>query len=151
MIETSVIIQRDPAVVFAFVADSRHGPRYLPVAESIEKITDGPIRSGTQFRARTRYGTWEVGEIVDYQPNSRLTLRVTTASKPNLDVTTFVPVNGGTLINHRFESELSLSASILGSAFRLPRAKRKLLATRQAGWSKLKQILESGDSARSSA
>ena len=142
--ESQVVILRDPAVVFSFVADSRNEPRYVPTVDSVEKITDGPIRAGTQFRARVRDGLWEgVGEIVDFEPNTRLTFRVM-SDKPNFEETTFVPVYGGTLIIHRFESEISFNGSIFGSAFRMPRAKRTMLANREAGWIKLKQILEDG-------
>jgi carbon monoxide dehydrogenase subunit G len=142
--ESQAVIRRDPAVVFSFLADSQNEPRYVPTVDSVEKITDGPIRAGTQFRAHVRDGLWEgVAEIVVFEPNSRLTVRVVSSLKPNVEMTTFVPVSGGTLITRRFESEISFNGSIFGSAFRLPQAKRRMLANRQAGWIKLKQILES--------
>jgi uncharacterized protein YndB with AHSA1/START domain len=144
----SVAIQRDPAEVFAFVADSQNAPLYMAAAESVEKITSGPIGPGTRFRTHLRLTpstTWEaIGEIVDYEPNNRLTSRVISTFAPNLDVLTTTPAGGGTLLSHRFETEVSFNLALIGAAFRIPKAKRQMLATRQAGWMKLKQILENG-------
>jgi len=145
-VETTVLIQRDPAAVFSFVVDSRNEPLYMSTVQSVEKITDGPVGPGTQFRAHvhpTPSTSWvALGQIVDFEPNRRLTFRVVSVRDPNLDVFTFTPADGGTLLNHRFESEISFNLALIGSAFRIPRAKRQMVAARQAGWIKLKQILE---------
>jgi Polyketide cyclase / dehydrase and lipid transport len=144
--QASVLIQRDPAEVFAFVADSQNAPLYMAAAESVEKITSGPIGPGTRFRIHARLTpstTWEaIEEIGDYEPNNRLTSRVISTFTPNFDVLTTTPADGGTLLSHRFESEVSFNLALIGAAFRIPTAKRQMLATRQAGWMKLKQILE---------
>lgn len=149
-VENSVLIQRDPAAVFPFVADSQNEPLYVPTVLSIDKITDGPVGSGTQFRAKmqlTQATTREtIGEIVDYEPNRRVTTRVTSGSTPNLDVITFTPADGGTLLRVRFESEISFNLALVGAAFRIPQARRQTMAARQSGLTKLKQILENTDS-----
>ena len=149
-VETSVLIQRDSATVFSFVADSQNEPLYMPTVLSVEKITDGPVGSGTQFRAKmqlTPATTWEViAGIVDYEPNRRVTSRVTSGSTPNLDVITFTPADGGTLLHARFESEVSFNLALVGAAFRIPQARRQMMATRQSCWIKLKQVLENTES-----
>ena len=146
-IDSSVLIQRDPAEVFSYIADSRNQARYVSLVESVEKVTDGPIGPGTQFRAHmhpTPSTSWvALGQIVDFEPNRRLTFRVVSVRDPNLDIFTFTPADGGTLLNHRFESAISFNLALIGSAFRIPHAKRQMVATSQAGWIKLKQILES--------
>jgi len=150
-VETTVLIQRDPAAVFSFVVDSRNEPLYMSTVQSVEKVTDGPVGPGTQFRAHvhpTPSTSWvALGQIVDFEPNRRLTFRVVSVRDPNLDVFTFTPAAGGTLLNHRFESEISFNLALIGSAFRIPRAKRQMAAVRQAGWIKLKQILENASPA----
>jgi uncharacterized protein YndB with AHSA1/START domain len=146
-VETTVLIQRDPAAVFSFVVDSRNEPLYMSTVQSVEKVTDGPVGPGTQFRAHvhpTPSTSWvALGQIVDFEPNRRLTFRVVSVRDPNLDIFTFTPADGGTLLNHRFESAISFNLALIGSAFRIPHAKRQMVATSQAGWIKLKQILES--------
>jgi uncharacterized protein YndB with AHSA1/START domain len=146
-IETTVLIQRDPAAVFSFVADSRNQPLYASTVQSVEKITDGPVGPGTQFRTKvqvTPATTWEaIGGIVDFEPNRRLTFRVVSVRDPNLDVFTFTPADGGTVLKHRFESEISFNLALIAAAFRIPQARRQMAASSQTGWIKLKQILES--------
>jgi hypothetical protein len=149
-VETSLLIQRDSVTVFSFVADSQNEPLYMPTVLSVEKITDGPVGPGTQFRAKmqlTPATTWEaIGGIVDYEPDSRVTSRVTSGSTPNLDAITFTPADGGTLLSARFESEVSFNLALVGAALRMPQARRQMIATRQSGWINLKQILENTES-----
>ena len=45
-------IRRPPEAVFDFLTDLRHELDWNPNAEHVEKLTDGPIRVGTRFRAR---------------------------------------------------------------------------------------------------
>ena len=146
-VRTSVVIHRDPSVVFAFVSDFQNAPRYIPQIESVEKLTDGPIRSGTQFGTRTRMSSQVfegVEEIVDYEPPTRLTSRVSSAQRPNLEVLTFEPVQPGTLLKHHFESQLSYPSALMGQGlFRWPMTIQMWLR-RRAAWARLRQILESG-------
>ncbi len=103
-VTSTVVIERDPATVFAFVSNLENEARFQPNVERVEKLTPGPIRAGTQFSARARLpasgGIGErvfdgIDEIVDYEPNHRLTSRTASGSHFNLDVKTFVPVSNG--------------------------------------------------------
>jgi uncharacterized protein YndB with AHSA1/START domain len=147
-IETSVVIKRDPATVFSFVANDVNQPRYVSMVESVEMMTTGPIGPGTRSRARVRVGgnkIWEgIGEIIDYQPNSRFTARVI-SDRPNLEVVTFELAAGGTLLRHRFESETKYDNALLGGVLFFPLQKQQLLAMRNAAWARLKEILESSE------
>ncbi len=146
--ESSVVIERDPATVFAFVTNDVNQPRYVAIVESVEKITTGPIGPGTQFRGLVRLGpnkTWEgTSEVIHYEPSSRVTSR-TIAITPNLEVLTFEPVARGTLLRHRFESEIRYNQALLGGVFLRGAQKQRLLAMRKAAWDKLKQILETSE------
>ena len=64
-IEGDIVIERPVDEVFDFVADERNEPRYNPRMLSAEKVTDGPIGEGTQFRAETatRRGSAEMAEV----------------------------------------------------------------------------------------
>jgi uncharacterized protein YndB with AHSA1/START domain len=144
--ETTVLIQRDPATVFSFVADAQNLPLYVPTVLSVEKITQGPVGPGTQFHSKMQVTpattTEAIAEIVDYEPNRRMTSRLTSGSAPNLDVITFTPADGGTLLRARFESEVSFNLALVGAAFRIPQARRQVMAAQQSSWFGLKQVLE---------
>src|SRR5216683_3057943 len=146
-IRTSVVIQRDPSVVFAFISDFENEPRYLPGME-VEKITSGPIRSGTQFRSRFQMPngiTFEgIEEIVDFEPPTRLTSRVASGLRPNVDVITIEPVSNGTMLKYRFETELTFPNAIIGLGLLRWLTNIELWNRRRAAWARVKQILESG-------
>jgi hypothetical protein len=56
-IEGEIFIERPPGEVFDFVADERHEPKYNPQMVRVEKLTSGPVREGTTYRAWMRSGT----------------------------------------------------------------------------------------------
>ena len=145
-IRTSVVINRDPATVFAFVSDMRNSPAYFPEIESVEQVTPGSIGPGTQFRTRVRTpnGVFEgVEEIVDYEWASRLTSRVASGLRPNLEVLTFEPVQAATKLSHRFDSELSYGLAFFGQVLTKFALRREMVARRNAAWARLKNFLES--------
>lgn len=150
-----IVIARDPATVFAFVSDLRNGPRcYYMFEETVEKVGDEPIGAGTQFRshlvlradqnpARKRDRTVDaIEEIVDFEPNHRVTTRVVAHSR-NLATFTFEEVPGGTLVTHRYEHLHPYASSLLGNRLRGRSVDRYLEKTRQAAWARAKEILES--------
>ena len=125
--KSSVLIQRDPATVFSFVADAHNLPLYVPTVLSVEKLTEGPIGPGTQFHSKMQLTpattTEAIAQIVDYEPNRRMTSRVISGATPNLDVITITPADSGTLLSAR-----------------------QIMAAQQSSWTKLKQILENTES-----
>jgi Polyketide cyclase / dehydrase and lipid transport len=145
-IRTAIVIQRDQATVFAFVADQRNGPRYIPEIESVEKVTDGAIGQGTRFHTRMRLpnGTVEgLEEIVDYQAPNEITTRVVDALRPNIEVLNFESVPEGTRLHHRFDSEITYSAALLNQGLMRPLIWLDMRSRRMEAWRRLKQVLES--------
>ena len=53
-IEGEIVIERPVEEVFDVVSDERNEPRYNPRLLWVEKVSSGPIRRGTQFRAATK-------------------------------------------------------------------------------------------------
>lgn len=141
-IRTSVVIARDIEGVFNFVADESNSPRWEEVLAS-EKITDGPIGQGTEFRFKT--ATFQgVEEITDFDPPTRLTSRLVTALRPNRTVLTFESVAGGTRIDHSFETELSYPGALLGQGLLRWMMTASMSSGRNLAWRRLKALLESG-------
>jgi polyketide cyclase/dehydrase/lipid transport protein len=145
-VSSSYVVNRSPDVVFSFLADSRNDPKYQPDIESVELVTPEPIGPGARFKYQVRLrNTIALGieEIVDYEPNRRLTTRAASARHPNLAELTFEPVEGGTLVTNRFEFERSIASALMGGWFRQPSTNRMVLERRRAGQARIKQILES--------
>jgi carbon monoxide dehydrogenase subunit G len=143
---TSVVIDRDPATVFAFVSDFRNEAKYQPSISAVEKITDGPIGPGTQFRTRVELpsGPFEgVDEIVDYQPPYRVTSRVANALRSNVGVLTLEAVPQGTRLRYSFESEITYSNALMLQGLMRWLMTLDMRSQRNAGWARLKQLLES--------
>jgi hypothetical protein len=145
-IRTSVVIDRDPATVFAFVSDFRNEAKYQPTLISVEKITDGPIGPGTQFRSRVQLpnGLFEgIEEIVDYEPPYRVTSRVANALRQNVGVLTFEAVPEGTRLRYSFRSEITYSGALLLQGLMRWLMTLDMRSRRNAAWARLKQLLES--------
>jgi len=145
-IRTSVVIDRDPATVFAFVSDFRNEAKYQPGISAVEKITDGPIGPGTQFRTRVELpnGPFEgVDEIVDYEPPYRVTSRVANALRANVGVLTCEAVPEGTRLRYSFESVISYSNALLLQGLMRWLMTMDMRSRRNAGWARLKRLLES--------
>lgn len=53
-IQTSIVIQRPRQVVFDFLLDLEHAIGIDPDIQSIEKTSDGPTGTGTEFAVRQR-------------------------------------------------------------------------------------------------
>src|SRR5260370_20884435 len=116
------------------------------MVESVEKITSGPIGPGTQSRARVRVGpnrVWEgIGEVIEYEPNSRMKSRVI-GKTPNLEVVTFEPAPGGTLLQHRFESEINYNSALFGTVFLRHLQRHRIRKMPNEASVKLEKLLES--------
>lgn len=62
VIENSVEIARSPEDVFDYLVDLRNELEWNPDAQSMEKITDGPIGLGTKFLAK-----WKQSKLVEVE------------------------------------------------------------------------------------
>jgi hypothetical protein len=155
-LSSTVVIARDPASVFAFVSDFRNTPKYYFMYEqTVEKVTPGPIGRGTQFRAHVNFHEDQlpgggqassydgVDEIVDFEPNRRLTSRVSSGRRRNLDTITFEEVGSATRVTHRFDYVHSYGGALYGMRLRNRATDRYMKANRDAAWARAKQILES--------
>jgi hypothetical protein len=146
-VRTQVLINRDVKTVFGFMSDLRNQPQYMPEVLSVEKITEGDIGPGTQFRSTVRLdetNTFEgVEEIVDMEWGRRITDRVADGTRPNYGVMTFDPVGAATKLSYQFVSEVSYASALVGQgAFRWAMTGEMRRRRRQA-WARLKQVLES--------
>lgn len=138
--EHSVQINRPPAAVFAFFADSENDPKWRPLVQEITR--NGPIGPGMTYRQRITgpggRGVPSDFEVTVYEPDSHLAFRVTAGPVRPVGVYTFRPVAGGT------EVTLSISAELTGAKkLLMSRPVQKAMESEVAGLDRAKQVLES--------
>ena len=67
-----VEIDRPASEVFDYLADGEKMPRWMKEFTAVEKVGDGPIGQGTEFRYHDKRGTDSTYELSEYQPPGRL-------------------------------------------------------------------------------
>lgn len=154
VLSSTVVINRDPGTVFAFVSDGTNAPKYQYTYDlTVEKLTKGPIGVGTRFGShvnlragidpvRRNFARDGIEEILEFEPNRKLVSTVTSGRQDNRDETTFEEVPGGTRVTQRFEYLFSYSGAVLGARLRNRELDRRLQAKRVVHWNRAKEILE---------
>jgi uncharacterized protein YndB with AHSA1/START domain len=72
VIKTTVDIDRTPEDVFDYLVDLTNELEWNPRVESMEKITEGPVGVGTQYRAKWKGMGSMIMECTDYdRPRGR--------------------------------------------------------------------------------
>ena len=139
-IEDQILIDRSVEEVFDFVADERNEPRYNPQMRLVEKISDGPIGLGTQYRAEVVSGGRAVPMVIVFTGYERPRRLASTTRLSNMDIRytlTFEPASNGTRMRWVGDLEpkgvLRLMAPFVGWMGR-----RQELRI----WTGLKQLLE---------
>jgi uncharacterized protein YndB with AHSA1/START domain len=145
-IVTSFEVKRPPEVVFDFVSDDRNLPRWRTETLSSELLSAEPVGPGSRFRQVVRLSSGKefVGEseIVDYEPNHRVTSRIPNVTAQSFDEITFDPTPDGTQVTHRWDFESSYPMAVSGSRLLEPLVRRQILKSRRAGVIRIKQVLE---------
>jgi uncharacterized protein YndB with AHSA1/START domain len=63
---TETVIRRPPQDVFDFCSDLRSELQWNPKVRYVEKLTDGPVRVGTRYRARWAISGPTAVEVVQF-------------------------------------------------------------------------------------
>ncbi len=67
VIEAEVDINQPPEEVFDYCSDHRHEPEWNPMMTRIDKLTDGPIDTGTRYAAEFAKSPPMVMECTQYE------------------------------------------------------------------------------------
>ena len=70
-IKGGILIDRPVENVFDYVADECNEPSYNAQMRLVEKISDGPIGVGTQYRADVVSGSRPVSMVIEYTAYER--------------------------------------------------------------------------------
>lgn len=98
-IEGEIVIGRPVEEVFDFVADQRNEPRYNAQMRHSEKISEGPIGLGTQYRAEVVSGRQVMPMVIEVTGFERPRMLASTTRMSSMDIRytlTFEPVAQGT-------------------------------------------------------
>ena len=96
-----ITIGRSVEVVFDYVADQTNEPQYNPDMVRAEKVTAGPIGTGTRFNSAVRSGGRTAEMIIECTGYDRPRLLASTTTMKQLDIDytlTFEPDAVGTLM-----------------------------------------------------
>lgn len=113
MIDVTVAtrVERPVDEVFAFVADIENEPRWHTDIVEAERLTEGEVGEGTNYRVKFRPQPMSPPEgkieIVEFEPDRRIVARSDMGNmKPEL-THVFGEVNGGTRVTRRIRVETS--------------------------------------------
>lgn len=139
-IHGEIVIERPVELVFDFVADERNEPIYNRRVVRAEKLTEGPIGTGTQFRAATRTMGGQAEMLIEITDYDRPRTLASTTQMTSVDirgVVRFAPDLDGTRLRWSWDVQpkgmLRLLASVLG-----PIGERQ----ERRAWTALKRLLE---------
>lgn len=140
-VEGDVTIERPLEEVFDFVADESNEPKYNPRMTRADKITNGPIRAGTQFNSVMTGvgGAAEMTiEFTEFDRPRRITEKVHLSNMDIQGCLVFEPVPAGTRMKWTWDLEPRGVTRLLGPLVRRigDRQEREI-------WTSLKQYMES--------
>jgi Polyketide cyclase / dehydrase and lipid transport len=135
-----IVISRPAEAVFDFVADQRNEPRYNPRMIRADKVSDGPVGTGTVFRSAAK-STGRPAEmrieLTCYDRPGRLTSRTTTRQADIDGTLTFDPVPGGTRMRWSWIVRPRGAARVLTPVITWIGRRQE-----QAIWTRMKRYLE---------
>ena len=104
VIENSVQINRSPEDVFDYLVDLRHELEWNPDAQSMEKLSDGPIGVGTRYLAKWKQSSLIEVECIRFNRPRGWAYSNGGPVSVVFDVT-LTPQESGTLLASRFEAQ----------------------------------------------
>ena len=145
-----IVIERPAAEVFDFVADERNEPSYNHQMLTVKQLTEGPVGSGTRFRAqmgRGRPGSHRrtlpmLVEFTTFERPRRLGSNATFAGVTTSGELTFAPRGDATLLSWTWDVTICGALRLLAPLvlWMGRREERRV-------WEGLKRRLEEGRSA----
>ena len=135
-----IVIDRSVEDVFDYVADERNEPTYNAQMRLAEKISEGPIGVGTQYRAEVVSGGRPVSMVIEtteYERPWRLASMTTMTAMDIAYTLTFEPVREGTRMRWSGEIEPHGMLKLMGPLVAWMGRRQELRI-----WTGLKGLLE---------
>ena len=113
---TEVVINRPVEDVFSFVAQGENGPLWNSAVRQMMKTSEGPVGIGTEYwmsRQLPRGPVENTLQVVEYEPNKRYSIQITSAPTPFRYRYEFGPRGSGTRLSLSAEGALGGVADLL--------------------------------------
>src|SRR5512136_775034 len=94
--EASILIRRPVKDVFEFVADGLNGSKWNSAVVEVMRISEGSIGIGTRYWMTRELPSGRVEntfEIIEYEPDKKLTVKITSGPTPFVYHYRFEPVD----------------------------------------------------------
>ncbi len=107
-LQVSVHIDAPVETVFGYSTDNQNDPHWMEEVTRVEQTSDGPIGVGSTFRNYVDFmgKTFDDShEVVEYQPNERMTIVQQTGPVPFKATYLYEPVAGRTVFTMQIEAE----------------------------------------------
>jgi len=140
--ETSIVINRPVEQVFTAMADAKNQPQWDSTLAEVRLMPDGPVSVGTKitevrkFMGRMSENT---GEVVEFEPNARITRKSVDSPMTVIGTITFASTLKGTKVSWRWDLQFSGFFVLVG-----PLIATGMKKGAEAGLHGLKEMLESG-------
>ncbi len=111
--QASLDASRSPQEAFAYLSDFSTTAEWDPGVVEAERLGEGPIGEGTEFRLLARFlgrETELVYRLTEYDPPTAMTVRGENATVVSLDRITFEPIGDGTRIT--YDAQLTLKGAM---------------------------------------
>lgn len=123
--EASIIINRPVGQVFAAMVDSKNQPKWDIGLLEARLLPDGPVSVGTRItEVRKLMGrtTENTGEVIEFEPNAKITRKSVDAPMMVLGTVTFAATPGGTKVNWKwdlkFKGMFALAGPIIANSMK---------------------------------
>lgn len=135
----TITIDRQPAAVFAYLADLENLPRWNYAIHETRKITTGPVDVGSRYlQSRTiPVPSDESLEVIEFEPGRRLTIRGSLSSFPAQISYTLRPVRKATTLTNTVDLQPPPPLNLLA-----PIATHRIKSAVAANLDVLKRTLE---------
>jgi len=140
--EASILIDRPVGQVFSALVDSKNQPKWDTGLLEARLVPDGPVSVGTRitevrkFMGRTSENT---GEVIEFEPNVRITRKSVDMPMMVLGTVTFTATSQGTKVNWRWDLQSKGFYALVG-----PMIANSMKKGSEASLRGLKDLLESG-------
>ena len=104
--EKIITINRPINEVFAYVSNMENGPKWQPELLEVQRITNGPLKIGTQFTSARRIMGQKMETTIEfaaYEPNSKYIIKSIAGPLPFEQSTLFEPIAEGTKLTTTIE------------------------------------------------
>lgn len=148
----NIVIEKPVEEVFGFVAMGENGSLWNSAVREVKKISEGPVNVGTKYamiRQLPGGSVENVYEVVEYDENKKLSIKIISGPTPFLYRYSFKPAGNATELSLEAEAEKEGLVEVLGTKARI--APEFVLAGFvkrgvEQNFQKLKSILESKSS-----